>query len=514
MIPTTLLLAVAACPSAIPVQAEGTTPTTVPNLFASTTLAPAPGVAPSTPALRARLASVDLAVLHRAARAPEHADSVRINLFDDVAFEADFTRLEPAYAGGWVWSGSLAGDDGNVTISVMDQVVSATVQHGTDLYQVDYAGNGIHWVRHSDPAGVPDCGTNDSHGIFSSESLQGAGQSSGVSQRGSGNIVDVMVVYSTAAKNVSGGTSGMISKINLAVTETNDAYTFSQVTQQLNLVHTEEMIGYNEPSSFSQILSDLASETDGDMDNVHALRDQYGADCVAMICQNGQYCGIAYLMTNVSHGFEDNAFSVTNYSCATGYYSFGHELGHNMGCAHDPANAGAAAYSYSYGFRTSNNQYRTIMAYSPGTRVKRFSSPNVTYNGWVMGDGNQDNARSLNTASDVIAGWRSNVPPVPTLSVAALIPGLQSDASMSGCTASGSVILGYSFAGGGPTTTIYGIADLSLPIAQMSAVTADSNGDASVQLSPTGSLSGTTIWFQALDVSTSQLTNGTQQTVF
>jgi len=131
-----------------------------------------------------------------------------------------------------------------------------------------------------------------------------------------------------------------------------------------------------------------------------------------------------------------------------------------------------------------------------------------------MGDGNQDNARSLNTASDVIAGWRNNVPPVPTLSVAALIPGLTSDATLSGCTPSGSVILGYSLAGSGPITTIYGVADLSLPISQMPAVTADGSGDATVQLNPTGSLSGTTIWFQALDLGTGQLTNGTQQTVF
>lgn len=512
MFPTTFLLAVAACPSAASAQVAETTPTAAPSLFAATTLAPAPGVAPSTKAFRTRLATLDLAVLRDSAQASEDADSVRINLFEDVSFTADFTRLDSAYAGGWVWSGSIAGDDGSVTISVMDDVVSATVQHGTDLYQVDYAGNGIHWVRHSDPASAPKCGTNDSHGIFSSQSLQST--QGGAGSRGSGNTIDVLVVYSTAAKNSSGGTNGMISKINLAVTETNDAYTLSGVTQQLNLVHTEEMIGYNEPSSFSQILSDLASETDGDMDNVHALRDQYGADCVAMICQNGQYCGIAYLMTNVSHGFEDNAFSVTNYSCATGYYSFGHELGHNMGCAHDPANAGSAAYSYSYGWRTTNNQYRTVMAYSPGTRVKRFSSPNITYNGWVMGDGNQDNARSLNSASDTIAGWRNNVPPVPTLSVAALVPGLISHATMTGCTPSGSVILGYSLAGSGPTNTIYGMVDLSSPIGQLPAATVDASGNASVQLTPTGSLSGTTIWFQALDLSTGQLTNGQQQTVF
>lgn len=46
---------------------------------------------------------------------------------------------------------------------------------------------------------------------------------------------------------------------------------------------------------------------------------------VALIIDDPKYCGIAYTSTNI-----DNMFSVTKWSCATGYYSFGHELGHNM----------------------------------------------------------------------------------------------------------------------------------------------------------------------------------------
>jgi hypothetical protein len=273
------------------------------------------------------------------------------------------------------------------------------------------------------------------------------------------------------------------------------------------------MIGYNEPSSFSQILTDLRATNDGDMDNVHQLRDQYGADVVAMICQNGQYCGIAYLMTNVSSSFASSAFSVTNYSCATGYYSFGHEIGHNMGSNHDPQNASSGAYSYSFGFRTSNNQYRTIMAYSPGLRIKRFSSPNVTYNGFVMGDNNQDNARSMNNASDTIANWRTTVPDSPTLTVLALISGFNTSASIEECTPNGAVVLALSTAGDGPTTTIYGVADLSLPIIQLPSVTVDANGDGAIPLSIPGGTGGITVWFQALDLGSGEFSNGQQQTI-
>lgn len=511
MNPTQTLLAFALCAAPAFAQNESSAAVETPQFFSATSQVGLPNAVPSTPAHRVRFAELNLDALAKTASGNANQSAIQLNLFPNLNLRASFERLDQAYGGGWVWSGNLENDpEGSVTISVMENAVSATIHYQDELYQVDYAGNGVHWVRHSDPSGVPDCGTNDTHGIFSNDSLQ-----RGSSQRGTGNDIDVMVVFSTAAKNSSGGLNGMTSKINLAVTETNDAYRLSGVSQELVLVHTEEMIGYSEPSSFSQILSDLRGTSDGKMDNVHALRDQYAADCVAMICQNGQYCGIAYLMTNVSHGFESSAFSVTNYSCATGYYSFGHELGHNMGCAHDPPNAGSAAYSFSYGFRTSNNQYRTVMAYSPGTRVKRFSSPTVTYNGWVLGNSSQDNGRSLNTASDVIADWRDSGSSTvdPLLSVGTLTSGQNTNATIVDCTSLGSVVLAYSTNGNGPTNTVYGPADLSTPIHQLPTTNADSNGSAQVALNIPAGLAGVTVWFQALDVAAGLLSNGEQATI-
>lgn len=55
------------------------------------------------------------------------------------------------------------------------------------------------------------------------------------------------------------------------------------------------------------------------MNEAHTLRDEYGADLVALIIDDPQYCGIAYLGPRT-----DLMFSVTGWNCATGYYSFGH----------------------------------------------------------------------------------------------------------------------------------------------------------------------------------------------
>jgi hypothetical protein len=101
----------------------------------------------------------------------------------------------------------------------------------------------------------------------------------------------------------------------------------------------------------------------------------------------------------------------------TGYYSFGHELGHNMGLNHartDPV--GPGAYSYSYGYKNPSNLFRTVMAYNcpvSCTRVLHFSNPNVTYGGKPTGVSEASassayNALSLNNTRVTVANWRVN----------------------------------------------------------------------------------------------------------
>jgi len=119
----------------------------------------------------------------------------------------------------------------------------------------------------------------------------------------------------------------MRNRIDLAITETNVAFNSSGVNTQIRLVHAYPDPDYVEASgnAFSAALSDLRGTSDGKMDDVHANRTQFGADFVAMIIDDPQYCGMAYLGPRL-----DLMFSVTKWSCATGYYSFGHELAHNM----------------------------------------------------------------------------------------------------------------------------------------------------------------------------------------
>jgi len=324
---------------------------------------------------------------------------------------------EESWGGGRVWSGRIVGDSlGSVMISVLDDVAVGSIRTAGRLYSLEFHGAGLHRIREVDESAMPGCGVGPEHHIASSIAATPAGPSSPLNATGGAPpTIDVLVLYTTEAKSADGGTSAIQARVNLAIAETNQAYANSQVLQRLRLVHQAEATGYSEDPSFSTMLGQLRSTSDGILDNVHALRDQYGADEVAMIVAGTQYCGIGYLMTTPSTSFASNAFSVTARNCATGYYSFGHELGHNMGCHHDRGNASSGAYPYSYGYRTANGSWRTVMAYSPGARIQYFSNPNVSFNGQALGvadpaPDSAENWKSLNNTGPIVAQFRCAQP--------------------------------------------------------------------------------------------------------
>jgi hypothetical protein len=377
-------------------------------LFEAIPLPEVSNLYPDEAAVLQRQVRVNLDLLGNDDRTPEGPEAgVLINLFEGVEFVGVFEGFSPAYGGGYIAEFAIQGsEDGHAFFSVLDDAVVATVQVGTETYKVNYVGDGQSTVSFIDPMKQAECGCDETHMI------KGAGEIGG-SAGGSGNRytdheIDVMVVYTDNARATNGGTNGINALINLAVKEANWAYSRSDIFQRLMLVHTQEF-NWVEDGDDGGYLSDLRGTTDGVADDVHALRTEYGADMVSLIYDTGSYCGVAYIMTTLSAGFESSCFSVVADSCATGYYSFAHELGHNMGSAHDRANAGSALTSYSYGWRTTDNAYRTVMAYAPGTRIAMFSNPGkVAPNGLALGTVVDNNAASINTSSTTISAFRNS----------------------------------------------------------------------------------------------------------
>jgi hypothetical protein len=220
------------------------------------------------------------------------------------------------------------------------------------------------------------------------------------------------------ARTKQGGQAAMNALITLGVDLANQAYRNSQIAMQLRLVRAAE-VAYAETGNMNTDLTRLRSTSDGFMDTVHQLRNQYKADLVALIVDNGgPYCGIAYVMANGPRAsFANYAFSVTDRDCVSNN-TLTHELGHNMGDAHDRASGGSGVFPYSYGYRDPVGKFRTIMAYACPTvscpRVKYFSNPKIKINGRPAGidhginpANSADNARSMNEVRNVIAAWRT-----------------------------------------------------------------------------------------------------------
>ena len=261
--------------------------------------------------------------------------------------------------------------------------------------------------------------------------------------------IDVMVAYTPGFVTELGSQSLALTRIQNLVDLTNQAYVASGVNQQIRLVDTVE-VNYPDNTSNQSALDDITGrDSNGNivtvpaaLQGIAALRTQYGADLVTLIrgydnATQGD-CGEGWLIGGNEQPIvpsQDNAygFNVVSDGSNGGYYcldtTFAHELGHNMGDAHDRANAsnpGAYPYSYGYIYGGKVNGFYTIMAYgtSSETPMTVFSNPNIsTCENMPCGvadtaSDSADNAHSMNNTAALIAQFEPTMvgspPPVTT----------------------------------------------------------------------------------------------------
>lgn len=362
--------------------------------------------------MRARRARASLATL-------VDREALVLELFDDAACAAFRTSSasEPSTRTS-TWTGKTPEDpDGSVQLVLHDGVLVGSVRLHRALYRIrptddpsDAPDEVV--VEQIDESRFPACAVERQHEIGGTNHAPSSATPTG-QLASTASQVDVLVVYTPQARASAGGQAAMEALIQLAVLESNTIYANSQASVQLRLVHTDE-VAYTETGSFTTELMRLQSPTDGYLDAVHTLRNTYGADAVSLIVDESASCGLGYVMTNATASFQGYAFNVVARTCATGYYSFAHELGHNFGCQHDRQNGGTGLFPYSYGYRNPAGTWRTVMAYPPGTRIPYFSNPAVVYQGEPTGVASTsplgcDNARTLTFSAPVIAAFRAAV---------------------------------------------------------------------------------------------------------
>ncbi|MBK7999937.1 MAG: hypothetical protein IPK15_14780 [Verrucomicrobia bacterium] len=355
-----------------------------------------------------------------------------INLPHGVSFEAEIDRITRFELGRVVCRGVVPDRPGSyVTFAITgDALVGSLFIPSLGVFQIQHAGNGWQQVADLKGSSLPSCATRGrSHRPEEGSSLaepvlQAASAGGSVSNA----VIDLMVVYTAAAREGAGGTNGILALIDAAVVEANLAFENSAVRAELRLVHRAE-VNYRETGSISEDLDHLEDpDEDSPLMRVHQLRGEHRADVVCMITETtgGPY-GLANQMRELETEFGEKAFSIVQRQFAISYQALAHEIGHNMGCQHDRATSPAGGIyddSHAHRFEVDGVLYHTVMAYQPGLPIPYFSNPNVSFLGVPTGiaepaTNSANNARTLNRSAATVARFdsviRAGLPPQVTL---------------------------------------------------------------------------------------------------
>lgn len=297
-------------------------------------------------------------------------------------------------------------------ITAVDDAAAGTffVPGTSSVIRLRYGGpDGLHYLHKVDPLGVLPCAESaprklDRQPDFLLRSFQLKSQMAGLHDvpvlepepeaGGCGPTdptFDVMIVYSDDARAAAGGTAAIRAEAINAVAITESTYLTCSVIIRTNIVSLAE-VAYNESGNYQDHLERLTDPDDGILDGVHVTRDEVDADFVSLFVADDDSGGLGWCLAD-----EDEAFCVVRWAQAADGFSLAHEMGHNIGCAHNPENADCEPTEIGYGhnfFVPSEGIWRhTVMAYSlnGSTRIPYYSSPSCQYEGVPTGTPTRDN---------------------------------------------------------------------------------------------------------------------------
>ncbi|MBF0275462.1 MAG: hypothetical protein HQK84_09550 [Nitrospinae bacterium] len=326
-------------------------------------------------------------------------------------------KIEKRAEGNYTWFGSVDGVAGSSAIlTVVDGYLRGRIDIGKDGYALAPV-DGQYVITKEDHARAIKFG-DDVLKVKASAAAQLPKISSAtpsIAGADTGSTIDVLVVYTDALYTKYG--SSLASMIQNYVDISNAAYTRSGIDTQIRLVHSEQYTNSSSVVSSTTSISNALTYITSSDTALATLRSTYKADLVSLLRiydGAGGACGLAYI-GSAQYDYSSYAFSVVDVlpssEASGGYYcydtTFTHELGHNMGCAHDRANStSSGAYSYSYGYGISGT-FGTIMSYLSPV-INYFSTPNITYQGNAIGTSTDDNVTTINNMKLTIASYQQS----------------------------------------------------------------------------------------------------------
>jgi hypothetical protein len=363
-------------------------------------------------------AKMDVVMVNASALQADTASfTLDLDIGGPVQLTARRSHAHQSKDGSLVWHGEIADTaarrlmtDREMSEDAMNSVmlvrngdkITGNVRVGGQLFKIRPLHDARHVVVEVDENAMPlDHPPGDYAKIFQNAAPVPA---MGTKATAANSVIRVLVNYTPAAAAASGDINGLIT---LAVAETNQGYVNSDVQITMELAGKSQ-VAYTESSTFDTDLSRYRGTADGYMDSVHNERNTTAADVAVLLINNASSCGLASAIGATA----TTAFATAHWDCATGYYSFAHEVGHLQSARHDPANDPTKRpYAYGHGYQYPAGGWRTIMAYACSnancTRMNFWSNPNRTYNGVPTGTSTKsNNASVLNTTRATVAGFR------------------------------------------------------------------------------------------------------------
>ena len=389
------------------------------------------------------------------------------------AYALTYERTETGYGGGKTWVGYLTqyGKNYPVLISVYRDRVNGTLatpmgKHrllGTVtnavLTDIKAAQEPEFAPSQDDAVPVPELKTLGAEKkTGDSASTTPAAQALPPANAGNPAQIDVLFLYTPGFSSALGGDSGAVARVNLLVATANTVYANSGIYVRLNAAAVSPYsYSDNDTVAIDDALKDIEPYYGSATSiAIESLRNNANADLVSLLREfkttaaTVKSCGLAVIPDPANNSFGLWAHSVVDdvrangsAACDGGHTSAGdtaptHEIGHNMGAAHDLYTSSASGIgkgspdgSPSYNRGYCNGSAGSVMAYSssPGCTplVPYFSNPalnacngscgvpigtaySVVVNGSNVSATGADSTTAINANAPYMAAYRS-IPP-------------------------------------------------------------------------------------------------------
>ena len=339
--------------------------------------------------LRSREVEVQLTPLGGFYGAGTPQPRLSLTLFPGESHIAVLDRLETTFEGR-SWIGHLEGVDlSSVIITVTRGVVAGSVVWtGGHEFAIAADTNGAYVVTEL-KSSLPS--VDDAVEALPARSDIVRGQPS-AANTDDPSVVDILAIYTPEVRAEVGSEAGVAAGLDQLVSRLNVALSNSGVSGHVRIVGTLQ-IPFSLMATCGQTLNSLANTTDGNLDEVGALRDAYGADLVhVFIFPKREDCaGVAYYANRPELAAFGFAHSLMDRNSGAAHITFQHEVGHNLGAHHDwyvdDTRTSAKGYS------NCAAGWRDLMAYGDecaahhlgSSALPNFSNPNVRYNGQPTG---------------------------------------------------------------------------------------------------------------------------------